>query len=72
MKFEELKIPLAKMVDLVPLDAFSGPGAPDPDLARFHIKATPMEHRLNTAKSLDSFGFIVMLESDINGTHQNP
>ena len=26
------------MVDLVPLDAFSGPGAPDPDLARFHIR----------------------------------
>ena len=26
------------MVDFVPLGALSGPGAPDPDLARFHIK----------------------------------
>jgi len=56
-KFEELKIPFAKMVDLVPLDASSGPGAPDPDLARFHIKATPMEHRLNTPKSLKFLWF---------------
>ena len=29
-----LNIPLAKMVDFVPLGALSGPGAPDPDLAR--------------------------------------
>ena len=26
------------MVDFVPLGALSGPGAPDPDLARFHIR----------------------------------
>ena len=26
------------MVDFVPLGALSGPGAPDPDLARLHIK----------------------------------
>ena len=26
------------MVDFVPLGARSGPGAPDPDLARFHIR----------------------------------
>ena len=31
-------IPLAKVVDFVPLGALSGPGAPDPDLARFHIR----------------------------------
>ena len=32
------KIPLAKVVDSVPLGALSGPGAPDSDLARCHIK----------------------------------
>ena len=26
------------MVDFVPLGALSGPGAPDPDLATFHIR----------------------------------
>ena len=26
------------MLDFVPLGTLSGPGAPDPDLARFHIK----------------------------------
>ena len=57
LKFEELKIPLAKIVDLGPLDAFSGPGAPDPDLARFHIRVTPMEHRLNTPKQLQCIWF---------------
>ena len=31
------KNPLAKVVDFEPLGALSGPGAPDPDLARFHI-----------------------------------
>ena len=30
-------IPWAKVVDFVPLEALSGPGAPDPDLARFHV-----------------------------------
>ena len=44
LKFEELKISLAKMIDLVPLGVASGPGAPDVDLARFHIRVTPMEH----------------------------
>ena len=39
--------PLAKVIDFVPLEAISGPGSPDPDLARFHIKVTPMEHRWN-------------------------
>ena len=29
---------MAKVVDFVPLGALSGPGAPDPDLARFHIR----------------------------------
>ena len=29
--------PLPNVVDFVPLGALSGPGAPDPDLARFHI-----------------------------------
>ena len=38
MKFEELKIPLAKMVGLVPPGALPSPGAPDLDLARFHIR----------------------------------
>ena len=28
---------LAKVVDLVPLRTLFGPGAPDPDLARFQI-----------------------------------
>ena len=32
------KNPLATVVDFVPLGALSGPGAPDPDLARFRIK----------------------------------
>ena len=27
------------MVDFVPLGTLSGPGAPDPDLAPFHIRA---------------------------------
>ena len=45
-------IPVAKVVDFVPLEALSGPRPPDPDLARFHIKVTPMEHRWNTPKSL--------------------
>ena len=31
-------IPLAKVVDLVPFGALSGPGAPDPDLARFSVR----------------------------------
>ena len=30
--------PLAKVVDFVPLETISGPGSPDPDLARFHIR----------------------------------
>ena len=30
--------PLAKVVDFVPLGALSGPGAPDPVLARFRIR----------------------------------
>ena len=30
--------PLAKVVDLVPLGALSGPGPPDPDLAHFRIE----------------------------------
>ena len=30
-------MPLAKVVDAVPLGELSGPGTPDPDLARFHI-----------------------------------
>ena len=29
---------MAKVVDFEPLGTLSGPGAPDPDLARFHIK----------------------------------
>ena len=39
--FERLnssKNPLAKVVHFVPLGSLSGPGAPDPDLARFHIR----------------------------------
>ena len=32
-KVEWLKNPWAKVVDSVPLGAFFGPGAPDPDLA---------------------------------------
>ena len=40
------------MVDFVPLGTLSGPGAPDPDLARFYIKVTPMEHPWNSQKSL--------------------
>ena len=40
---EWLKKPLAKVVDFVPLGALSGPGAPDPDLTRFHIK---VKHRI--------------------------
>ena len=51
LKFEELKNPLAKMVDLMPLGAFSGPGAPDPDFALFHVRVTPMEDRWNTPTS---------------------
>ena len=31
--------PLAKVVDFVPLGTLSGPGPPDPDLARFQIEA---------------------------------
>ena len=31
-------IPGEKVVDFVPLGALSGPGAPDPDLAWFHIR----------------------------------
>ena len=34
-----LKKTLAKVVDFVPLGALSGPGAPDSDLGRFHIRA---------------------------------
>ena len=30
--------PLAKVVDFVPLEAISGPGSPDPDLAQFRIE----------------------------------
>ena len=33
------KNPLAKVVDFEPLGALSGPGAPDPDLLHFQIKA---------------------------------
>ncbi len=32
------KKPLAKVVDFVPLGAFSGPEAPDPDLAHSQFK----------------------------------
>ena len=38
-KVEWLKKPLAKVVDFVPLGALSGTGPPDPDLARFQIRA---------------------------------
>ena len=38
-KVEWLKKTLAKVVDFVPLGALSGPGAPDPDLGRFQIRA---------------------------------
>ena len=31
------KSPWAKVVDFVPLEALSGPGALDPDLAQFHV-----------------------------------
>ena len=30
--------PLAKVFDFEPLGALSGPGTPDPDLARFHVR----------------------------------
>ena len=50
-------IPLAKVVDFVPLEALSGPGAPDPVLARFHIRVTPMEHQRSTPKSLKFLRF---------------
>ena len=43
---------MAKVVDFIPLGALSRPGPPDPDLARFHIKVTPMEHQWSTPKSL--------------------
>ena len=33
------KNPLAKVVDFEALGALSGPGAPDPDLAHFQIRA---------------------------------
>ena len=36
-KFNGRKKPLAKVVDLVPLGALSGPGPPDPDLVQFRI-----------------------------------
>ena len=36
--------PLAKVVDFVPLETISGPGSPDPDLARSHMKVTTMEY----------------------------
>ena len=49
--------PLAKVVDFVPLEAISGPGSPDPDLARFHIKVTPMEHQWSTPKTLKFLRF---------------
>ena len=39
------KNPLAKVVDFEPLGALSGPGAPDPDLTHFQIKA---QRRVNT------------------------
>ena len=32
-------IPWAKVVDLVTLELFSGPGEPDPDLTGFHVAA---------------------------------
>ena len=59
------------MVDLVPLGALPGPGAPDLDLARFHVRVTPMEHRWNTPKSLNPIGFVDFMKSDIHGTHQD-
>ena len=36
--------PLAKVVDFVPLEPISGPGSPDPNLARFHMEVTQMDH----------------------------
>ena len=36
-KVEWLKKPYAKAVDFIPLGTLFGPGAPDPDLARFQI-----------------------------------
>ena len=50
------------MVDLVPLGTLSGPGAPDLDLARFHIRVTPMEHRWNTPKSMKFRRFYLQFE----------
>ena len=41
----------------MPLGAFSGPGTPDPDLARFHVRVTPMEHQWNTPESLKFYWF---------------
>ena len=37
-RLNRCKNPLAKVVDFEPLGALSGPGAPDPDLARFRTK----------------------------------
>ena len=49
--------PLAKVVDFVPLGAISGPGSPDPDLARFHMNVTTMEHQWYTPNSLKFLWF---------------
>ena len=49
--------PLAKVVDFVPLESTSGPGSPDPDLARFHMNVTTMEHEWNTPNSLKFLWF---------------
>ena len=61
-RWDGWNIPLATVVDFVPLGTISGPGAPDPDLARFHIKVTPMERQRSTPKSLKFLRFYCQFE----------
>ena len=55
-------IPLAKVVDFLPLGAIYGPGSPVIYLAQFHLRATPMEHLRNTRNSLKFLWFYKHVE----------
>ena len=62
-------IPLAKIVDSVPLGAAFGPGAPDPNLDRFHTDKTKLSliGRLGVRNFwlFDSFDWIDLMRVDL-------
>ena len=67
------KNPLAKVVHFVRLGALSGPGAPDPDLGRFHIRVKHgiLNISLYLCKNLN-FGTNAILSASLDKSTGHP